>query len=345
MKADKPILTIDMGGTKTLLALAPMLVPLPPDQNHTLPQRPALQEVKRYENRHFSSPAGVITAYLNETGASPRGIALAIAAPVSPNAPVKMMNLPWQTGAKELTAEFGAPVHILNDLEACAYSTPLLPAESLAILHPGKPPALTPELKSAWIAPGTGLGESFCIATQTSLVVVASEGGQCDFSAQSDRELELLKYLKKNEGFREFISWETVLSGAGLERIYRFFLDQDNMKTTAPPAKKIPELAKRTEGSSGCARKTIELFLQLLGRESANLALRTMAKGGVYLFGGILPLIDPSLLSPLVESFRQKRPMKDFLESVPLYLVTDPQAPLLGAWLAFGKHVLKNSRK
>lgn len=323
------LLTADIGGTKSLLAIFDT-------------QTCALDKVRRYENINFSSPEELLDRYLHDSGLTEvDAISLAIAAPITPGAPIEMLNLPWKTGEEALSKRYGARVNILNDLEACVYATPQLDPQKRVTLQEGSPLVGGPV---AWLSPGTGLGESFALtAPSGELIVQASEGGQADYAPQSPLEVEFLTFLQSEAGFQgRQISYEAVLSGPGLLRLYRFFCAKSKGRH---PELTVPEILhcnkgelKASDESPQPARQALEFFLSALGKEAGNLALRTMAFGGIFLGGGILPQIPEPLLSQFITpAFCQKESVPNLMKKFPLILSNDPHAPLLGAGASFVK--------
>src|SRR6185369_10317579 len=107
-------------------------------------------------------------------------------------------------------------VALLNDLEATAYSLPLMEPSELSILNHGVP---APQTTQALLAAGTGLGESILVWDGARHVVVSTEGGHTDFPPRTEQEIELLRFMKKSN---EFVSMELILSGRGFRTIHTF---------------------------------------------------------------------------------------------------------------------------
>jgi glucokinase len=96
----------------------------------------------------------------------------------------------------------------------------------------------------------------------------------------------------------------------------------------------IPPLISRNAfaGTCACCKDALDLFVSAYGAECGNLALRAVATRGIYVGGGIAPKILPALQTELfLESFRAKAPMRDLLETIPVKVILNPQAGLLGA--------------
>jgi glucokinase len=188
----------------------------------------------------------------------------------------------------------------------------------------------------ALIAAGTGLGEAIIAWDGARHVVLASEGGHTDFGPRSDLEAALWRALREEFGH---VSYERVLSGPGLVNIYRFL--RGHRGTEEPPwltarfASGDPSAAISESGLGGrdpvCA-EALALFASIYGAEAGNLALTTLAVGGVFIAGGIAPKILPILRAgPFIDAFAEKGRLDDLMREIPVRVVLDPRAPLLGA--------------
>jgi len=202
------------------------------------------------------------------------------------------------------------------------------------------------------IAPGTGLGEAFLLWDGRRYREHASEGGHADFAPNSVLEMELLRFL---QGKYDHVSYDHVCSGRGFPEIYRFLKDQNHeeeplwlAEELAGAGDVVPVIVKAALDSgrqcSLCA-KTLSLFLSVLGAEAGNLALRVLATNGIYLAGGIIPRIL-SLLErgEFMAAFRRKGRMSDLVGRVPVYVILNPRAALLGA-ASIGLHTAGQRRE
>jgi glucokinase len=228
----------------------------------------------------------------------------------------------------------GGPTRLMNDLEVTAYGLPHLKESEVAVLQRGEERPSPANI--AVIAAGTGLGEAALIATPGGYLAVPSEGGHCDFAPRGAEQCELLDFLAREF---EHISYERVLSGPGLHNIYRFVVSRapglepawlaERMRTEDPSAV-IGECA--IAGSDGRCVHALELFTAIYGAEAANLALKYLAIGGVYLCGGIAPKILPFLQrGGLVAAFLDKGRLRSMLERFDIRVSLNPSAALIGA--------------
>ena len=206
-------------------------------------------------------------------------------------------NLPWVIDGAAIAKQFEiARVKLLNDLEATAYGILCLREDELEILNPGQPPKKRQAL--ALIAAGTGLGEAILFWDGKSYRPMPSEGGHADFAPNNDYEIELLRYLRSQY---LHVSYERVLSGAGLNAIYEFVRDTKKNEPTwlaekikvGDPAAEIAEAGLK--GQADIAKQALDVFVSIYGAEAGNLALKALSLDGIYVAGGIAPKLIKKL--------------------------------------------------
>lgn len=321
------LLAGDIGGTKSRLAIV---------AEGGNPRSLLTEEL--LASGSFSGVEALIRAFLKRSACSPQDACLAVAGPVI-DGRAAVTNLPWIADAGQIRRTFGfRSVILMNDLAATARAVPLLEPAELHTLAAG---ARTAGGAIAVIAPGTGLGEAFLTWDGRRFREHASEGGHADFAPGSPLEMELLRELRKKT---DHVSYELLCSGPGIGRVYRFlrrFLPEGaageepawlaaRLTEAADPAPVIVEAA--FAGTSDLCVRTVRLFVSLLGAEAGNLALKTLAAGGVYLGGGIVPRIIPFLEEEgFLAAFRRKGRMSDLLFRMPVHAILTPRAPLIGA--------------
>ncbi|NNF83657.1 MAG: glucokinase [Deltaproteobacteria bacterium] len=315
------ILAGDVGGTKTNLALFAK----------------EGSELRRSELRTFPSGRHVdLESILTEFLAGKPDISVAcigVAGPVV-SGQSRVTNLPWVVDEESVRKTVGAKrAHIINDLQATAFAVPFLPSASLAVLQRGE---ADPRGTIAVLAAGTGLGASFLVWTGKGYVPVASEGGHADFAPRDEREVRLFRYLQERHGR---VSVERVVSGRGLHAIYRFLRESEGMAESEgvearlaaedPPRVIVQE--GLSGGSSTCG-EALRFFSSLYGAQAGNVALQVMATGGTVLGGGVTPAVLTMLSEgPFLESFLSKGRFREFLSRVPVKVIRDDKAALLGA--------------
>ena len=319
------LLAGDIGGTKTNLAVFTSKDDL---------RNPRAE--RTYPSADYKSLDEMVREFLLSNGFPITDACFGIAGPVV-EGKAATTNLPWRIDAEELREKLDIhSVHLLNDLAAIANSVPLLGPDDLQALNIGAP---RKNGALAVIAPGTGLGEAFLTWNGARYVAHESEGGHADFAPTSPIELELLRYLQNEY---EHVSCERVCSGIGLPNIYAFLRDGGYAPEPLELAKRLAKATDRTpiivqaaldasDDDELCA-KTLELFVMILGSEAGNLALKVLATGGVYLGGGIPPRIAKLIGKPsFMAAFRNKGRFAALLSQIPIHIIRNPKAALIGA--------------
>jgi len=316
------ILAGDIGGTSARLALCEV-------KN----QRPVLATERTYPSRQFSGLNEIVTAFAGSSGHRVSAACFGIAGPVQ-NGRVVTPNLPWVVDSQTVARDLGLPiVKLLNDLEANAYGLAALEPPDFVTLNAGAPGASG---NLAVISVGTGLGEAGLFWNGRDHLPFACEGGHADFAPRNELEAELLLWLRARHGR---VSYERVLSGPGLLNIYEFLRDTGKGAEPAELRESLRQgdapvgiTAAGLEGRHELCVQALDLFVSFYGGEAGNLALKTMATGGVYIGGGIAPKILPKMQTPaFMEAFTAKGRMQPLLEAMPVKVITKDTAALLGA--------------
>lgn len=279
------------------------------------------------------SLADIIRRFLDQGSERPEVACLGIAGPVQ-NGRVHATNLPWTIEADDLAqAARIHRVHLLNDLEANAYGIFALNPGDFYEVQPGNPAAVG---NRAVLSAGTGLGEAGMFWDGLRYNPFACEGGHCDFSPRDAEGLALYHFIQP---FCPSPCWEDVLSGRSFMRLYQFTLARSGTQTPAWLAEEmesgIPAAAVTRAGNENrcpVCRRTNELFLKLYAMEASNLALKLMATGGIYLGGGIIPKLLPSLdPAAFAFTFQGNGALRDLLARIPIRIILNDKAALLGA--------------
>lgn len=256
-----------------------------------------------------------------------------IAAPVVSGI-ARLTNSPLVIDGARISAALGdAPVRVLNDLEATAFGLGFLPPSSFATLLPG---ANDSAGNRAVIAAGTGLGEALLIWDGSRHIAVSTEGGHVEFGPRNPLEQELLAALWAAGD--DHVSYEAVLSGSGLAALYDFLARRgDHERAPGCDPSRAPDPNRSvTEGAlaGDCplCRAAVALFCSIYGAEAGNLALKSMARGGVVLAGGIAPWILPLLRGPEFRgAFLDKGRFRALMETIPVTVCLEGDVGLLGA--------------
>jgi len=257
-----------------------------------------------------------------------RAAGFGVAGPVIDNR-IHATNLPWIVDAEILAGEVGVKsVVLLNDLGATGHSLEHLPPEDFCVLNAGTP---VPGASRALLAAGTGLGEGILFWDGNRYKVVPSEGGHSDFSPRTDQQIELLKFMRHRY---PQVSWELILSGRGFRTLHEFIAPSVKHPIfDDPDADPAPFITKSAlDRSCPVCVETLDLWTSIYGAEAGNLALKVLALGGVYVAGGIAVKILPKMKDgTFFNAFRDKWHFEKMLGDVPLSIVLNESAPLIGA--------------
>lgn len=251
-----------------------------------------------------------------------------VAGPVIKNQ-VRATNLPWMVDARILEHELQVPkIVLMNDLGATGHSIEHLAPDEFCVLNPGRP---EPGGTRALLAAGTGLGQSILVWDGQRYRIVPSEGGHSDFAPHTEQQIELLRFMRRRY---PQVSWELILSGRGFRTIHEFLSSTvKHASFEDPDADPAPEIT-----SKGLAKtcpvcvETLDLWTAIYGAEAGNLALKVLALGGVYVAGGIaVKIIDKIKDGTFFKAFKDKWHFENLLSNIPVSVVLNESAPLMGA--------------
>jgi glucokinase len=319
---ERQILAGDVGGTKTDLGLFKYSA-------GTL----ELVREHRYATAKFDSLEAVCTDFLGAS-ATVNAACLGVPGPIIDGS-AHATNVPWELSSTALSRVLkGVPVRLLNDLAAIAHGMVNLKPAEFVVLHRAENPSAHGNI--AVIAAGTGLGESSLVWEVDRYYAVASEGGHSDFAPHDAEQIELLRSLAAEFGH---VSYERVLSGPGLWNIYKFLRRESHADEPAwlsaqiaagDASAAVSEAA--IAGRDPVCVHALTMFCDIYGSEAANLALKVLALGGVYLGGGIAPKILPMLTNgTFVRGFLAKGRLNEILKRIEVRVSLNPSAGLLGA--------------
>jgi glucokinase len=250
---------------------------------------------------------------------------------------VRVTNLSWGLDSQTLTTEFGFPrLRLINDFQAVGYGIEALTHDDLVVLQQGQP---EPRGVRAVLGAGTGLGQVVLIRQQQYYEAFPTEGGHVDFAPTDEEQVALWRYLRRRF---ERVSCERIVSGPGLVDVYAFFREQGDLPESPRLADEMQQGNPATVISRAAltygdplARRALDLFVRVYGAQAGNLALSVLARGGLYIAGGIAPkIIDKLRDGGFMRAFLAKGRMASLLESVPVSVVMNENVGLLGATLA-----------
>jgi glucokinase len=325
--ADRYLLAADVGGTRTTLALA-MAGPSP---------RIVVQ--RAYTSQDFTGLADIVAEFVSRPEVATHHAAIAaacfsVAGPVANNA-CTLTNLGWKTDGAALARDFRLPgVTLINDFSAVAMGIAALVPADIATLQAGQPVAGGTRLV---IGAGTGLGAGLLTWHGDGYHAHPSEGGHADFAPVDELQDRLLAHLRRTYGR---VSYERVVSGPGLMRIFSFLQDTG----AGIPSKPLLDASnKRSDTGELIAEfavakldplavRALDLFIAVYGTFAGNLALATLPRGGVYISGGIAPRIAAKLKDGnFIRAFTSKGRFSELLATIPVHVVMNAQVGLLGA--------------
>jgi glucokinase len=322
LKRQNFVMAGDIGGTKTNLGLFQMGK-----------RRPRPKVMETYSSGEAPNLEHIIGRFLDKHRVRISSACFGVAGPVQ-GGRSKTTNLPWTISESSIKRRFmWDHVRVINDLTATAYAIPSLTHLEVHPLNEAKP---RKGKNLGLVAPGTGLGMALLIWVEDKYIPVSSEGGHADFGPNDLMEAELWEYLYERW---DHVSGERVLSGSGLFHIYSWLRDSGRYPEPVWLAKEIKEKdPARAISDAAMDRKdplceeALDIFVSVLGAVSGNLALTGMTTGGVYLGGGIPPKILPKLdEAAFMRAFTNKGRFKDLLEKIPVRVILNDKAALLGA--------------
>lgn len=320
------ILAGDIGATKINLALykaeKDILIPLQ-EENYKSSSYNSIIEIADSFIKHFPSPDI---------------ICFGAAGPVL-NGRVTLSNINWTIDSTALSRYFKKDVYVINDLKATAYGLAVLTENNIAVIHS---PLDHIAGNAALIAPGTGLGEAGLYWDGEHYHPFAAEGGHCDFAPRDYFDFELYTFLQKKFGH---VSWERLVSGRGIANIYEFLRDEKKREEEGWLKEKLvkgidPAVISQYWEKSAICDEAMRLFIRFLAHESANLALKYNAVGGLFIGGGIAPQVVHLFEKyDFFKLYCQSGRLNNLLEKVPISIILEPKAALLGAaW--YGSNLL-----
>jgi glucokinase len=308
------VLLADIGGSATRFAIC------------TSGGRP--EKISVIDNESVSGPEAAIRRYLDENDLAPRAAVLGVAGPVA-GREIKLTNRDWRFNCDQLAEQFGFhAIHPINDFEALAHALAVLRPDEMRVIGSSCTALSGPR---AVLGPGTGLGVAALMPHGKEWIALASEGGHASFGPAADDERVVFQRLAHGaQGAHDgddagvFITAETLISGPGLERIYRA-LNPLSIPLDAPT------IVDEARAGATDARGAVDLFVRLLGRFSGDIALTLKATGGVFIAGGVAQklgrLFDEGIFRT---AFEHHPPYEEMLAAIPTSLVTCREPGLVG---------------
>jgi glucokinase len=326
VSAAAPTLLADLGGTNVRFGIAH------PEQDNPLVQ----ESIRRYHVKDYASLADAAKQYFKETGHEAQRAIIAAAGRIDNGETVKVTNNPWAISAKKLAGDLDLEwVHLVNDFAAQSMAVMLMnddkdaeghqdlvPVGSLAVPKIGA----KEEQTFVVVGPGTGLGVGGLLIRGDKVSVLQTEGGHAGFAAHSAEDIEILKVLNLRYGR---VSNERLISGGGLANLYDAICEISGQK---PEEGITPEIITKraTDGTCTMCQRAVETFAGIFGSVAGDLVLTLGAWDGVYLTGGMTPILLPWIQKHFRERFEAKGRFRDTMEAVPTQAIMNPEPGLIG---------------
>jgi glucokinase len=301
-------LVADIGGTNARFALS--VSGEPPREERTL------------RTGDFPSVIEAARAYLQ--GRGPTSAVFAVNGPVEDDL-ITLSNSPWSFSIREAQQALGLQrLVVINDFVAQALAVPVLAENERRKLGGGEPVA---QRTIGVIGPGTGLGVAALLWVSGGWLPMPSEGGHVSFAPHDEVDAAIADRLARRF---DHVSNERMLAGPGLVNVAMALADLAG--ATLPPLQPKDVVDRAQAGTCQFCRQTIERYPALLGAAAGDLALMLLARGGVFIAGGVVAHLGEMFdVGRFRRAFVAKGRFQAYLERVPTYLVTRGNTGLMGA--------------
>jgi glucokinase len=315
-----PTLLVDLGGTNVRFGVADPAC-----------DKPLLNDsIRRYRVAEHDSLVSTARQYLDDTGLKVRRAIVAAAGRIDDGETVKVTNNPWAISARQTASALGLEyVHLVNDFAAQSMAVTLLQGDDLVDVGTVARPVIGAEDEQTFaiVGPGTGLGVGGLLVRGGHCSVLQTEGGHAGFAAHSPEDIAILDYLNHKYGR---VSNERLICGQGLVNLYDAICHIAGAKAECMQPEEITARAKT--GSDPLSVRTVETFAGIFGSVAGDLVLTLGAWDGVYLTGGLIPILLPWLeRGGFRKRFEAKGRFRDIMEKVPTQAIMNPEPGLLGA--------------
>lgn len=328
------LLVADIGGTNARFGLVeydPAKNQASGKVNYTAQQQITLKCA------NYPDMASMIKACCVEFGINmPAYACLAIAGPIE-HGQAAMTNLSWKFSIDSLRDQLDMKtLHVINDFASLAYAVPFLAEDELVTLYAAKP---NPEAPIVVMGPGTGFGMAGLVPQNGNWAIIPTEGGHASFAPTNETEMAIKSYLLKEQSH---VSVENILSGGGLVNLYRALAYNAGIEAKAYTPADVS--IKGINNEDPICREAVVTFCEVLGEVAGDKALSWGAKGGVVIGGGITPkLVNILHDTHFQERYINKGPMTKYVSEIPIRLIVNDKAALVGsaAWLIHNTPALK----
>ena len=320
MRVSAPTLLADLGGTNVRFAIS--------DPAASTPLQ--MDNVRRYRVNDFASLADAIRQYFVDSGLQAQHALIAAAGRISEGETVQITNNPWAISVQKLKVELGLQsVRLVNDFAAQSMAVTLLQPSDLVPVGKLPLPKLGAQDEQTFVivGPGTGLGVGGLLLRQGKCSVLQTEGGHAGFAAHTPEDIEILKRLNQRYGR---VSNERLVCGNGLVDLYGVLCE---IAGQTPEPLKPEDISTRANANSDplCVQ-VVETFVGIFGSVAGDLVLTLGAWDGVYLTGGLVPILLPWMeRGNFRERFEAKGRFRVTMEQVPTQAIMNPEPGLMGA--------------
>jgi len=304
----------DIGGTNARFAIA----------RTTPDNRIVVSDYEKYSADQVSVFEDGINQFLDKLGYRPPLAIFAVAGPIR-NDEVQFTNRAWKIKRQDIIKNCAlTDVCLLNDFTAMAHAVPRMTEDSFLPIKPGSPIEGAPILVAG---PGTGFGVSLLSQSAGRWHSIATEGGHILYTPRNPIQNEVLRILEKALGCP--VSLEHVTGGAFLNVLAQAVSEIHGVAHVDRSPQKIIEDALQGDPlSADICTIRVEAIMTGLG----NLALVGGARGGIVLAGGVGRHLINFLTTPsAIHAFESIWPENNYLRDIPIRLLTNPMAPLIGA--------------
>jgi len=302
---------VDLGGTNIRLAVCEL-------------ETGTLSKLKEFTCTEFTTLEAALVQYFATLQDEVKHLCIGIACPVDGDQ-VVMTNLSWEFSQQALKEKFKLEsLYVINDYTAISLAVPFLSQEEKVQIGGGE---AQPDGVTAVFGPGTGLGVSHIVKPADKWISLDGEGGHVSFTPNTREQADILFLLQEQFGH---VSAERILSGQGLHNLYQSLCSLSGQQIEFKQPKDVSQAA--LDGSCDIARRSLQVFCQVMGGFAGNLALNMNCVGGVYIAGGIVPrFVDFFQSSEFRSFFEDKGRFKDYLSAIPTFVITNDNPGLLGA--------------
>jgi len=259
---------------------------------------------------------------------------------------VKLTNSPLEINANEIKNNTSLKnVYLINDFQAIGYGINFLDHKNkndIYIIREKNTENIKRYSTKTIIGAGTGLGKSILVYNHklNSYIPIPSEGGHTDFPYQNDFEKKLIDYIKKKRNILQYLTYEEILSGRGMEDIYNFLKETKEYTPTKYSKEielsdNIAPLISRYRTEDGLCKETLKFFARFYARCAKNFVLDTLSVGGIYIAGGIASKnIDIFTKNDFIDEFENVYRRADIIRNIPIYVIMNYDVSLYGACFA-----------